>query len=285
MDTQQPDELEQMRLLASAGGNAFYAKVVTRFRQAGWTVLVSPYHVDSAIGQTHEIDLICESAIPYRLASGGTGVLRLQLFVECRYITAPVVFWFDKRDRARSLNWLDQNTPFRKSAPKSLSKHHYLARGPYVAKLFKSKETQDPIRTALVQSVGALIQRRRAQPLQSLDSRLGSIQTQHTVAYPVVVCSDDSRFYRTDLDGADAVVPAPDLFQLEVDYAYAADEKARDEYFLIDMVRFQAFDIFLKALDIEIEEATLLLANQEARSRARSAAKIVSADKTSKRAR
>jgi len=262
MNTQQPDELEQMRLLANSDGNAFHAKVVTRFREAGWTVLVSPYYVDNATGQVREIDLICESAIPYRLESGGTGVLRLQLFVECRYITTPVLFWFDKRDRARSLDWLDQHTPFRKSAPKSLSKHHYLSKGPHVAKLFKSKETQDPICKALVQSVGALIKRRRAQPLQSLDSRLGSIQTQRTVAYPVVVCSDDPGFYRTDIDGAGTVVPAPDLFQLEVDYAYTEDEKARDEYFLIDMVRFKTLDIFLKTLDIEIEEATLLLASQ-----------------------
>lgn len=262
MDTQPTDELEQMRLLASAGGNAFHAKVVTQFREAGWTVLISPYYVDNASGQVRDIDLICESAIPYRLGSGGTGVLRLQLFVECRHIAAPVLFWFDKRDRVRSLDWLDQNTPFRKGAPKSLSKHHYLAKGPYVAKLFKSTETPDPICTALVQSVGALIQRRREQPLQSLDSRLGSIQAQRTVTYPVVVCSDEPGFYRTDIDGSGAVVPAPDLFQLEVDYAHTVDGKTRDEYFLIDMVRSKTLDTFLSTLDVEIQEATLLLANQ-----------------------
>jgi hypothetical protein len=113
-----------------------------------------------------------------------------------------------------------------------------------------------------VQSVGALIQRRRAQPLQSLDSRLGSIRAQRTVAYPVVVCSDEPGLYRTNLDGTGAVVPAPDLFQLEVDYAYTADEKAREEYFLIDMVRSKTLDIFLEALDVEIEAATLLLGNR-----------------------
>jgi hypothetical protein len=120
-------EFEKVRELVGTDGNAFHAKVAMQFRQREWRVLISPYYVDNATGQAREVDLLCERIFPYRMHNdNGWGVYRIQLFVECKFIKGPVMFWFDARDRERTLAWLDMHTPFTRGQGTSQRKHRYI---------------------------------------------------------------------------------------------------------------------------------------------------------------
>jgi len=262
-------ELQKVRELAAKDGNAFHAKVATYFRQKGWRVLISPYYVDNATGQAREVDLLCERVLPSQSHDeGGYHVYRVQLFIECKYLTGPVVFWFDARDRERTLEWLDTHTPFTRGNAISQGRHRYISTGSHVAKLIRTErgdrtsDNHDPFYKGLTQSLGALIQRRGSPPLEQLPDEYGDPLSEMTVQYPVIVCSgtDTPGFYRTDIeDHPSGVLPMLHMFQLEVDYAYTTRKGVAEEYFLIDVVRFGQLDLFLQLLDREAAEAQLVL--------------------------
>ena len=263
-------ELEKVRRVAATDGNAFHAKVARHFKQQHWRALISPYYVDNATGQAREVDLLCERVFPIRFHDENRwGVYRIQLFVECKYLQGPVVFWFDEQDRQRTLWWLDQHTPFKRSNKTSQNKHRYIGTGTHVAKLFRTDRGdhdhgQDPFYKGLAQSLGALIQRRGAPPLEDLPDKYGEPLKVMTVQYPVIVCSDTTTpgFYRTDIeDHPSGVLPMLHTFQLEVDYAYTGRRGIEEEYFLVDVVRFGKLDVFLESLQREADEATLVLGN------------------------
>lgn len=257
-------ELETARRIASTDGNTFHARVATYLRQHGWRVLISPYYVDNATGQAREIDLLCERVFPFEMHDeGGSGFYRIQLFVECKYVTNPIVFWFDERDHDRKREWLSQHTPFTRARKTSLHKHRYVNTGTHVAKLFRSPDNHDLIYKGLAQCLGALIQRRGGPRLE--ESPDGERLEDVTVQYPVIICSDTDTpgFYRVDIDSHSSTVgPAADIFQLEVDYAYTGKQgKITEEYFLVDVVRFRKLETLLDLLEGEAVEAGLLLGN------------------------
>jgi len=259
-------ELEKARRIAATDGNAFHARVATYFRRRGWSVLISPYYVDNATSQAREIDLLCERVFPFEMHDeAGSGLYRIQLFVECKYVTPPIVFWFDERDHHRTREWLGEHSPFTRSRHTSLRKHRYISTGTHVAKLFRSPDSHDTIYKGLAQCLGALIQRRGGPPLEGSPDSPDEPLTDVTVQYPLIVCSDTDTpgFYRIDIDDhPSSIVPVPDIFQLEVDYAYTGQQgKITEEYFLVDVVRFRKLDTLLDLLEGEAAEAGLLLGN------------------------
>lgn len=52
--------------IIAVSGNTFHCKVATAFRNAAWTVTISPYYVDSASDKTREFDLLCERKIGWK---------------------------------------------------------------------------------------------------------------------------------------------------------------------------------------------------------------------------
>ena len=256
-------ELQQAREIAGTDGNAFHAKVATYFRDRAWSVLISPYYVDNATGQAREIDLLCEQLFSFRLhREDGYGIYRIQLFVECKYLVAPVVFWFDERDQKRTLEWLDQKTPFSWGRTSSHRAHRYINSGTRVAKLFRGgSDSHDPIYKGLAQSLGALIQRRGRPLLDRPTNERGDPAAEVAVQYPVIVCGGDANLYRADIgsDPSSVLPAAPQMFQLEVDYAYTRGDRISEDYFLIDVLRFGELDSLLGLLDREAREAIQLL--------------------------
>lgn len=259
-------ELDQAREIAATSGNAFHAKVATYFRNQGWSVLISPYYVDNATGQAREIDLLCEQLFAFQMhREDDYGIYRVQLFVECKYLPSPAVFWFDQRDHKRTLEWLDQKTPFSRGRTNSHRAHRYISIGTHVAKLFRSadsRENYDPIYKGLAQSLGALIQRRGSPLLGQPPDEHDEPSVDVTVQYPVIVFGGPAGLYRADIDGdPSSVLPAPQIFQLEVDYAYTHGDGIAEDYFLIDVLRFGELDSLLGLLDREAKEAIRLLSD------------------------
>jgi hypothetical protein len=219
-----------------------------------WNVMLSPYYLDNATDRARELDLVCEKEYAFNTRFGKPKNIRIQLFVECKYVKSPVVFWFDKVDEQAARRWLDKHTPFK--SEHSLTDHHrYLNSGGDAAKLFaRSKqpvqEENDPTYKALAQCLGGLIHYRYLPPL-FVSKFEGASAT--FLKYPVIVHSPNADFYSTRVESSDTV---PDKltnnFLLEVNYAYrrmtGADEL---EYFLIDVVGYDRLDKFLAIIDRE----------------------------------
>ena len=242
--------------IIAESGNGFNCKVATAFRNAGWDVTLSPYYVDSATNMPREFDLLCQKQFTIKGASSREHPLLYQLFVECKYLKQPIVFWFDIRDRDRALLWLNSRTPF-KSNNANHAKQHHMQAGGHVAKLFSDgtkEENREAFYRALAQCLGALTQ-----------SDWGTKQSNKRacISYPVIVHSDTADLYRVDvMNGSSPPTLLETNIVLELNYAYM-DRRGRNqqEYFLIDVVRFSRLREFLATLDEEVEAARLFLGN------------------------
>src|ERR1700733_7192733 len=247
--------------LATESGNSFHCKIANHFRAAGWTVLLSPYYLDLSTDRAREIDLIVEKSFPLRrLFRGPTQSLRLRLFIECKYIAQGVVFWFDRMDAARARHWIETNTVFT-TTNTFFQHHHYLNLGSDVAKLFASQkhkgDENDPMFRALNQCLHGFIHNEpREMLIPSADD-----EEIRQLSYPVIVCSDFGKFFRTHVEDDDAVAPVrlKDNFALEVNYAFVGPSGSPERrYFLIDVVEASQLDTFLTALEYEVDAAKLL---------------------------
>lgn len=211
--------------------------------------------MDSAANKPREIDLISEKSWiyrdPYRQKYGA---VIFKLFIECKYIPQPNVFWFSDKDIASAKQWILTNTPLRENSTFT-EKHHYLASNSKVAKLFASKNRpnteNEVIYKALNQSLNAMIYLRGRQSINR-EFRENRIPVFTTVEMPVILCNKFADFYWVEMEDQGEPKPIGDNFQLEVNYAYVDYQKNhRTEYFLIDIVDFDKLDNFLDVLEAD----------------------------------
>jgi hypothetical protein len=263
MASKTPDEIVR------DSGNTFHCKVATLFRNAGWSVMLSPYYVDSATDKAREFDLLCERECKWVDPFQQRHVLWLQLFVECKYIAQPIVFWFDGLDVAQATKWLESNTPF-KSQNIYQKEHHYLRGVETVAKLFASggarQDDNDPFYKALTQCLGGLTQSaswNTHEPSSLARARQGA-QSVTILRYPVIVHSGSGYFYSARVAASDdPTVPLRTNFLFEANYAYLNSNRSRSEqgYFLVDVVDVALLNDFLSTLDHDVNSAKVLLSN------------------------
>lgn len=205
--------------------------------------------MDQAQSKAREIDLIAEKSVSIRDHFGklmGNGVVRL--CIECKFIAATSVFWFTDKDTVSAQELVCRSgKSLRDSA--YTNNHHYLSTCQSVAKIFQTEsksQEQEPIYKALNQVLSAHVNMRK-RPLADPSLRTSSGGIRFLLNYPVVVCSDFSRLYRTEFFEDAEPVTISDNFQLEVQYAFAESTgSVKDEYFLIDFVAFELLDDFLE---------------------------------------
>ncbi len=255
---------EEIQKIITNSGNNFHSKVVEFLRQRKWSVLISPYYSDNQTDRSREIDIIAEKAFgmgnDYR---GFIGYNIARLFIECKYITKPVVFWFDNKDKTAASKRILHETLIDPSENNGMAeKHHYLKDGD-VAKLFastKDEAANEPIYKAINQSLNALVY---------YENKITFLNRSHPIvsrpSYPLILLNDFSNIFRVSMgrDGYDNI--ADNYFQVEVNYAYLdAERKRKDAYFLIDVVDFTAFDIFLNYIEnIELRYLGSLIAAKQ----------------------
>lgn len=245
--------------LVGESGNSFHCRVANALRDRGWTTVMSSYYIDAGTDKAREVDLIVEKAYRVDFEQGRPKTIRLRLYVECKYITQHVVFWFDSRDDDRAHGWLYRNTPFRKDNT-LLSEHHHMRGVTSVAKLFASEgkrnEDNDPIFRALNQVLNGYVHNKGGELLIPARNTEGVT----LLEYPVIVFSDFSLFYRTDVKQSREPVLIDDNFLLELNYAFVDKQKnGRRDYFLVDMVAFDGLNTFLQSLDHEIKHVQMLV--------------------------
>ncbi|HNP31316.1 MAG TPA: hypothetical protein PKK23_19880 [Nitrospirales bacterium] len=248
-----PDEI---KTIVDESGNSFHCRVTNYLKEKGWHTLVSPYYMDGSTNKPREIDLIAERHWIYNARPNQQPrAVIIKLFIECKYISQPNVFWFSDKDIAAATDWVVSNTPLSKD--NTFTKmHHYLSSEPKVAKLFASKNKPGPenevIYRALNQSLNAMVYLRRRESIIP-EIRAGEFK-RISIEMPVVLCNSFDNFYRVEMDNSDAQQKLVENFQLEINYAYLElDGKRRNDYFLLDIVNFGMIDSYLNVLEADKE--------------------------------
>ena len=234
---------KEIKKIIDQSGNSFHIQVINFLKNKGWHTLISPYYMDLGTNKAREIDLLAENHWVHKgdYSGGKYGFLIFKLFIECKYISQPTVFWFSNRDITSAKKWVVANTCLPENNTFT-DQHHYLSPNLNVAKLFASKGKQgmesEAIYKALNQTLNAMVY------LRGHESINPEFPKQHkpilsTVEMPVIVCNSFDDFYRVEMDKPDEVRPIDGNFQLEVNYAYINNlNNRKSEYFLIDIIDF-----------------------------------------------
>jgi hypothetical protein len=173
-------------------------------------------------------------------------------------VSQGAVFWFDAKDSAKAREWVETHTCFPRNNVNSERQHYF--RHAQVAKLFASPQQKgdegDPIFRALNQCLNGYINSLRRDSL--LDNRANEVIT--FLDYPVLVCSDFRKFYRTDIAAAGNPIPVASDFLLELNYAYIDPGRGNTRsYFLVDVLDFGRLDNFVREIEAEVNAAQLLV--------------------------
>jgi len=255
-----PAEIDQ---LVSSSGNNFHAKVARWFQANDWHVVVSPYYMDQTQNKAREIDLVAERFWPVKNVWGDpVGDFVVRLFVECKFVPSYSVFWFAEKDRAAAQKLVCSRGLFR--ADNSYTeKHHYLAEGRRVAKLFATsagrQQETEPYYKALNQVLNAMVSMRGG-PVSIPSTRSRSHGPMAVIEFPVVVCSSFEQMYEVDFFAESTPKRIESNFQLELRYAYIDRGGAQlDEYLLLDFVEFAQLNEFMAAIGQDAAAAAFLL--------------------------
>jgi hypothetical protein len=242
--------------LIDGSGNSFHAKVARWFVANGWTITISPYYLDQSQGKARELDLIAEKTQQFSNSWGKyQGTIAIRLFVECKYLQGPSVFWFTAKDRVAVKRMLVSRGY--EATNTYTDQHHYLGAADRVAKLFASSKGRDvesePFYKALNQSLNGLVSMKNQAPKVFMDRRHGGDQI--TLDFPVVVCNSFAQVYAADFNGQAETRLVNGNFLLDVQYAYV-DQRggSQNEHFLLDIVELDRLEEFAAAVS---NDATL----------------------------
>ena len=250
-----------VQTLIDGSGNTFHAKVARWFIDEGWFITVSPYYMDETQQKARELDLVAEKFFPaLNMFDQPRGSVSVRLFVECKWVATPSVFWFTKKNTQAVEALVCSTGGFRPNNTYTAS-HHYLASSPRVAKLFASSNVRgpdsDPIYKALNQSLNGLVAlREQFSPASGKREFAPVIQRFN---FPVVVCSSFCNLFAADLDGQLDAAQISDNFQMEIQYAYTKSAKSNDELFLLDFVEFDRLPQFVEAVKRDAVTSAFLL--------------------------
>jgi len=259
------DDLKDVKNIIDKSGNTFHSKVLKYFNKQGWTVLISPYYNDNTSGKPREIDLIAEKAFKVEDYHGQYfGNVNVKLFIECKYISQKTVFWFHSKDYGKAINLVIQNSPCIKDNMYT-KEHHYLCDNNHVAKLFADEKTKgadnEIFYKALNQSLNALIYYRNKASIISVSEGRRDY-TKYTLNYPIIVCNSFDNLYRVDIETDNDPSNIDENFQLEINYAYIGPAGAnRNEYFLIDIIKYDLIDDLLEKFKKDAELAGFFLSS------------------------
>ncbi len=254
-----PNEVSQ---LIENSGNNFHAKVARWLADNDWHVVVSPYYMDQTQNKAREIDLVAEKLWPITDSFGNrTEDIAVRLFIECKFVPSPSVFWFADKDK-ESAEELICSKGYYRADNLYTNKHHYLAQSAKVAKLFAtstSKTTEnEPFYKALNQALNAMVSM-RGQPISVPAIKNSQRNPRIVIEFPVVVCSSFKQIYSVDFYAESQPELIKDNFQLEVRYAYIdRHNDQQDDYFLLDFVEFGQLEKFVKTINEDAKAAVVL---------------------------
>lgn len=250
-------EKDKVQEIIEKSGNDLQFQVADYLSGHKWEVAVSPYYNDPATGKSREIDLIATRKWEIKdFLQGRFGELVIRLFIECKYIKDPAVFWFRQKNMPSAIKLAKDNRILRDKPDYYLDReptiHHYID-NVEVAKRIAKGGSRDDIFDAMNQCLNALI-------FFTYDRFTPG---PYCIDFPIIVTDSFQNLHKRDSTSSGySLIDEP--FQLEVDYSYKepqTDGKTRDitKYFLIDIVAFEKLDTFLQ--DLEGRDIKLLIEN------------------------
>ena len=248
-------EAKKVKDLIEKSGNNFHYQVVNFLRERDWEVLVSPYYSDNITNKPREIDIIAEKSFDVEYHHDFIGTLNVKFFIECKYINEKIVFWFDNKNKEKAIKRITTDTPLKHPKKNIFTKNHHYLDNNEVAKLFNSNSNHnrsldnEVIYKAISQSLNSMIYyKNTGSIIPEQENR--AVNIKQTINYPLILCNNFSKFYKVDSEKDEGYSKINDNFQLEVNYAYLNEDRtSKNEYFLIDVINFEKFDLFLKELE------------------------------------
>lgn len=252
MSKESDSEKNLIKDILAKSGNSFHLQVSDFLKKDGWYVTVSQYYTDNFTDKPREIDILAEKQIEVKNEYGDWGgTVTVQVFVECKYVSKPMVIWYDDKNMDKAIQKAVSDAKL--GNPKQYNdyqRHHFCVPADKVVKLFASQKPNsenEPFFMAVNQSLNALIHHRKFGLTMPHDKQ--SRKNLATLRYPVIVCNTFENIYTANqLPGVEGNHPE-NAFQLEVNYAYPAKDTAQNEYFLIDVVEFQKLGELLRIIE------------------------------------
>lgn len=255
-------KLDIAKTIVEKSGNTFHAVVLNAFIERDWQVLVSPYYNDQASGKPREIDLIAEKAFPVsQFIHGEIGTIHIQLFIECKFINQPTVFWTHNQDKESTLGLINRTTPIRRDNAYANELHYLKQNDNRVVKLFagpaNSATEGEQFYKALNQSLNAMVSFDGRSIMKPPPNSRYNILT--VVKFPIIVCGGEDNLFTVDIETNQAPKSLEENTLLEVNYAYKDMSGGRNtEYFLIDVVRFDKLDDLLSEIVNDVDAMKMM---------------------------
>lgn len=224
-------------------GHDFHLQISTKLEELGWNVTNSPYYNDPDSDRAREIDIIAIKEYPI---AGGDGYVQgeqeklvIKLFIECKYIKSPAVFWFKKRDTKKAIE-LGKDNNILSDKPDFYvddgAKHHYVDSKEVSCQW--TQENNDTFAEAQHQVLKAMLFFEGHQDSENYEIR-----------YPMIVINSLEQLSKRE-DAPQNYSSIADNFQLEINYSYKNKNKENaTKYFLIDIVSLPLLEEFIKQLE------------------------------------
>ena len=243
-----PTKQDKIQEIIDKSGNDLQSKVADYLIGRKWDVSFSPYYNDPATGKQREIDIIATYIWPIKDVFGDRnfGELAIRLFIECKHIKDPAVFWFRQKNIESAIKLAKDNNilngkPDYYLGQNQTAQHHYVDNA-LVAKIVAKSGNRDDIFDAMNQCLNGLI----------FFSNGRNFKTPYHIDFPIIITDSLKNLHKRNSDAGHAPITEP--FQLEIDYSYKqsnSDGNPMDitKYFLIDIVSFEKFNSFLNDLE------------------------------------
>jgi len=240
---------DKIQEIIDKSGNDLQFKVADYLSGQKWDVSISPYYNDPATGKPREIDIVATYIWPMKdtFDDRKLGELAIRLFIECKHIKDPAVFWFRQKNMTSAIELAKDNSILNGKPDHYINQnqvpapHHY-ADNVLVAKIAAKSGNRDDIFEAMNQCLNGLI----------FFNNGRNLNTHYHVDFPIIITDSLQNLHKRDSGTGHTPITEP--FQLEIDYSYKkanSDGNLIDitKYFLIDIVSLNKLNLFLQDLE------------------------------------
>lgn len=229
-------------------GNNFHFQVCDYMKTKEWDVEIGNYYTDFESNKSREIDIVAT-----KKQKISNEILYINLFVECKYCTDDIVFWFDEKNIDKTKKIIKEDFIFSEQFDdlnsgslsnkdllnysdgdrKTNDRHHYVLKD-YAVKLFTDGSNK-LIYNSLNQVLNSLIF------FTEYDGKNG-----YEINFPIILVNSFDKFYNQKGESLKDM----SNFEIEVNYSYIPRNKIpKKKFFIIDIVNFEKIEDYLLLLE------------------------------------
>lgn len=231
----------KIKKIIDESANQMHFDVAALLEDGGWEVEISPYYIDDLTDRPREIDIIARKEIPLTGAglnfiSNGLQKFWVVLFIECKHLKEPAVFWMHKNTKAVNALVIS-NYDAGEMVGGAKNKFHYFSFGEKVGKLFDTngRDKETLLFNGLTQPIKSLLFYKARMPLNG-------------VYYPIMVYDGQDSLYTNEGNTRNML--------MHINYSYKNPSGSSDSRdFYVDIIHKDELGNFLdKTLSQELEE-------------------------------